>query len=306
MAVALGQLSRASIAACSTASTRRSGEPPQRSSSSRPKSTTTSPPVVSATTTGTRPPDPTRMESGWSLRWYVAKCTGSRARHARQSARSRIRPWVTSHSAQWARPIRARRKYDSSPSGVPSASYTPTSRSIVDEAFTMHIVDACVGPTVGSAYESGSGLQPDVNSLPSRQQRTPTVGNATNPRPTDAGTARNDPIASARNVTRDTGGIDFATNGDYHHASGSVPGRPPALPRRNVGADDTGQGAEPMKPMEFLFLSDGRLFIRHASGEILEAEASARRHAASLMLALEEIAPVDPARGLALIPPAPS
>ncbi len=37
----LGQLSPASIAACSTASTRRSGEPPQRSSSSGPNSTTT-------------------------------------------------------------------------------------------------------------------------------------------------------------------------------------------------------------------------------------------------------------------------
>jgi len=58
-----------------------------------------------------------------------------------------------------------------------------------------------------------------------------------------------------------------------------------------------------MQPVTFLFLSDGRLFIRHTSGEILEAEASARRHAASLMLALTEITTLDPARGLELVPP---
>jgi hypothetical protein len=58
-----------------------------------------------------------------------------------------------------------------------------------------------------------------------------------------------------------------------------------------------------MQPVEFLFLSDGRLFIRHATGEILEAEASARGHAATLMLVLEEIATVDPTRGLELLPP---
>jgi hypothetical protein len=61
-----------------------------------------------------------------------------------------------------------------------------------------------------------------------------------------------------------------------------------------------------MQPVDFLFLSDGRLFIRHATGEIVQAEASARWHAASLMLALEEIASVNPARGLELIPPAQS
>ena len=61
-----------------------------------------------------------------------------------------------------------------------------------------------------------------------------------------------------------------------------------------------------MQPLVFLFLSDGRLFIRDASGETLEAEASARGHAASLMLALEEIATLDPARGLELLPPAQS
>jgi hypothetical protein len=58
-----------------------------------------------------------------------------------------------------------------------------------------------------------------------------------------------------------------------------------------------------MQPVVFLFLSDGRFFIRDASGEILQAEASSRRHAASLMLALEEIATADPARGLELLPP---
>src|SRR5947207_10277039 len=61
-----------------------------------------------------------------------------------------------------------------------------------------------------------------------------------------------------------------------------------------------------MQPTMFLFLSDGRLFIRHATGEILQAEASARRHAASLMVVLEEIATVDPTRGLQLVPPAQS
>jgi hypothetical protein len=58
-----------------------------------------------------------------------------------------------------------------------------------------------------------------------------------------------------------------------------------------------------MQPLEFLFLSDGRLFIRHTSGEIVEAEASARAHAASLMIVLEEIATLDPTRGLELLPP---
>ena len=58
-----------------------------------------------------------------------------------------------------------------------------------------------------------------------------------------------------------------------------------------------------MQPVDFLFLSDGRLFIRHASGEILEAEPLARAHAASLMLVLEEIATVDPTRGLQVLPP---
>jgi hypothetical protein len=61
-----------------------------------------------------------------------------------------------------------------------------------------------------------------------------------------------------------------------------------------------------MQPITFLFLSDGRLFIRHANGEILETEASARGHAASLMLALEEIGTVNPTLGLELLPPTPS
>ena len=83
-----------------------------------------------------------------------------------------------------------------------------------------------------------------------------------------------------------------------------MPGRPPALPRRtNPGQTGTGQAWGHMQPLEFLFLSDGRLFIRHASGEIVEAEASARGHAASLMIVLEEIATLDPTRGLELLPP---
>jgi len=58
-----------------------------------------------------------------------------------------------------------------------------------------------------------------------------------------------------------------------------------------------------MQPLDFLFLTDGRLFIRHADGEIVEAEASSGGHAASLLLVLEEIATMDPIRGLELPPP---
>jgi hypothetical protein len=50
-------------------------------------------------------------------------------------------------------------------------------------------------------------------------------------------------------------------------------------------------------------LSDGRLFLRRANGEIAEADASDRRHAVFL-LALEETVMADPMRGLELLPPA--
>ena len=69
------------------------------------------------------------------------------------------------------------------------------------------------------------------------------------------------------------------------------------------GGERRAAHAHPMQPVDFLFLSDGRLFIRHASGEIVEAEPSDRGHAASLMLVLDEIATVDPALGLEVVPP---
>ena len=98
----------------------------------------------------------------------------------------------------------------------------------------------------------------------------------------------------------------LATFGDYWMRR-EVPGRPPALSRRfKVRGRRHGAGVKQMQPVEFLFLSDGRLFIRDATGEIVEAEASARGHAASLMLVLDEIATVDPTRGLELVPPADS
>ena len=56
-------------------------------------------------------------------------------------------------------------------------------------------------------------------------------------------------------------------------------------------------------PCVFLFLSDGRLFVRRATGEIVEADASDRRHAVFL-LGLEETATLDPLRGVELLPPA--
>ena len=69
------------------------------------------------------------------------------------------------------------------------------------------------------------------------------------------------------------------------------------------GGERRASHTHPMQPVDFLFLSDGRLFIRHASGEIVEAEPSDRGHAASLMLVLDEIATVDPALGLEVVPP---
>jgi hypothetical protein len=56
----------------------------------------------------------------------------------------------------------------------------------------------------------------------------------------------------------------------------------------------------------FLFLSDGRLFVRRSTGEIREADASERRYAVHLLALEEESARVDPMRGLEVMPPAPS
>ena len=62
---------------------------------------------------------------------------------------------------------------------------------------------------------------------------------------------------------------------------------------------------EPVRRGVFLYLSDGRLFIRRDSGDIREADASERGYAIS-MLALEEGGTLDPIRGLELLPPAES
>jgi hypothetical protein len=55
----------------------------------------------------------------------------------------------------------------------------------------------------------------------------------------------------------------------------------------------------------FLYLSDGRLFVRRDDGSIVEADAYERRFAAQL-LTVHETGLMDPARGLALPPPAQS
>jgi hypothetical protein len=55
-------------------------------------------------------------------------------------------------------------------------------------------------------------------------------------------------------------------------------------------------------PHVFLFLSDGRVFIRRRNGEIEEADAWDRKHA-TFLLGLEETAMVDPLHGLELLPP---
>jgi len=95
----------------------------------------------------------------------------------------------------------------------------------------------------------------------------------------------------------------FTTFGDNPDTSGECRAAPGTSRRTRSGADAHGAGVERMQPLDFLFLTDGRLFIRHADGEIVEAEASSGRHAASLLLVLEEIATMDPIRGLELPPP---
>jgi len=55
----------------------------------------------------------------------------------------------------------------------------------------------------------------------------------------------------------------------------------------------------------FLYLADGRLFVRRDDGSIVEADASERRFAADL-LAMPAVGVWDPMRGLELFPPAES
>ena len=52
----------------------------------------------------------------------------------------------------------------------------------------------------------------------------------------------------------------------------------------------------------YLFLADGRLFVRGDDGEVLEADAFEGRYVAFLF-ALEESGMLDSMRGLELIPP---
>jgi hypothetical protein len=59
---------------------------------------------------------------------------------------------------------------------------------------------------------------------------------------------------------------------------------------------------EPWPRSAFLYLVDGRLFVRRDSGVIDEADESERSYAA-LLLALDERGTLDPARGLELLPP---
>jgi hypothetical protein len=55
----------------------------------------------------------------------------------------------------------------------------------------------------------------------------------------------------------------------------------------------------------FLYLADGRLFVRRDDGSILEADAYERRFARDL-LAMQASGMLDPVRGLELLPPAES
>ena len=55
----------------------------------------------------------------------------------------------------------------------------------------------------------------------------------------------------------------------------------------------------------YLYLADGRLFVRRDGGEIHEADPSERGRAV-FMLGVDEGAALDPARGLEVVPPAES
>jgi hypothetical protein len=55
----------------------------------------------------------------------------------------------------------------------------------------------------------------------------------------------------------------------------------------------------------FLYLTDGRLFVRRDDGSIQEADVYERQFAADLLTAHEQ-GTFDPARGLELVPPSES
>ena len=55
----------------------------------------------------------------------------------------------------------------------------------------------------------------------------------------------------------------------------------------------------------FLYLADGRLFVRRDDGSIVEADAYERRFATDL-LAVQQTGVLDPVHGLELLPPAAS
>ena len=62
---------------------------------------------------------------------------------------------------------------------------------------------------------------------------------------------------------------------------------------------------ESVQRSTYLYLADGRLFIRRDHGEIDEADTSERDYAASL-LAVEVMGRLDPIRGFELLPPSES
>ena len=60
---------------------------------------------------------------------------------------------------------------------------------------------------------------------------------------------------------------------------------------------------EPKARSSFLYLADGRLFVRRDDGTVVEAD-SYERDFARYLLTLHEGGMVDPTRGLELLPPA--
>ena len=60
---------------------------------------------------------------------------------------------------------------------------------------------------------------------------------------------------------------------------------------------------EPKARSAFLYLADGRLFVRRDDGTVVEAD-SYERDFARYLLTLHEGGMVDPKRGLELLPPA--
>ena len=99
-------------------------------------------------------------------------------------------------------------------------------------------------------------------------------------------------------MTSGTARDGFATDGDYT----CVRRFGAAAPHAACVIRTDGARVVESLPHVFLFLSDGRLFIRGADGDIEEADAWDRKHAVFL-LGVEEAAKVDPLHGLELSPP---